>query len=455
MSALPSGHTEISCLRELARFLLLSERQGARLAEWAHRIRPWNELDPTTQLALRRHLTVVQNRLSESLLPGRRPGDPAVYRYRAVSVNVAPATAPFAIDVCIEVSPATYDYLGRDYSEQTLCNDLRQRLEPAGFGSETSIRVAVPSTNWPSNRQPQAEVELWAYEHADGSVSAVLLRSSYPCDRFSIWLGAASVQPEPAQALRLIRDFRDAREGAVEVVGPKLRNIDGDSLAQVLAQVPPTQTDLRTFTLYRATDQEWFYGTARGVADNLKTDITPFSRFHAIPLSQAAQARRPGLELVRAHQALEGEHEVLLEALRLFERDRLVPGAPEQHVAVRYLARWWNRRAPPALRKARYCRLYWWDERGLFEPCDPEEPGFDAQVMAQSGSYALFERAGLPTMVAQFYRGREHNTQDFQGTATYLASGERGYACSSALHEVDDARYCLRGLQALAERAQT
>lgn len=69
-----------------------------------------------------------------------------------------------------------------------------------------------------------------------------------------------------------------------------------------------------------------------------------------------------------------------------------------------------------------------------------------ADALASSAAYAIFEREGRPAIAAQFYRGREFNQERDGGTIVFSANGEEAYDLGLDAASMDEAYYSTKGL---------
>jgi hypothetical protein len=300
--------------------------------------------------------------------------------------------------------------------------------------------------------------ELVLIERQDGSVAGAVvheMRSGYHvtfADQFA----------EPDEVERGIRILNALDAGEQYGTWVMARGITAASLDTAIANSPETSAGQKFVFLYR--NNEWLWGIWNNPDHPDRQDVSEHVRglrlmsvadFHGTRVSAAKRATRSGLDEVRSNMALAGPYEVLEAAIEQLN------GSPrsadtqdyEAHPAVRHLCDWWNRNAPEGSREAGYARLYVWKEiDATFEAGDPEEPARQADQFDASDCYALFERPGMPTVAAQFYRGRRFNQEDRMGVTTFLANGNTAWSIGADLHEVDEASYSLIGLERLAAR---
>ena len=200
---------------------------------------------------------------------------------------------------------------------------------------------------------------------------------------------------------------------------------------------------------------EWLWGIwnnpgLQHYAGNGSLVLSSVADFHGSRVSMAKRATRPGLDDAKGRQTIVGDGAALERALALAKMARSDEpkfGEYESHPGVKALCAWWNAAAPDNMRTAGCFRLYAWDDaKQIFLAGDPEEPAMQADVLADGGAYAIFEREGRPTIAAQFYRGREFNQEQSGGSIVFSASGIEAYDVGLNAADMDEAYYSARGL---------
>ncbi len=333
---------------------------------------------------------------------------------------------------------------------------VRELLAQSPFRS-AELRLAehdVLKDAWPVKWQLTAKDSysnwpvLVLSEREDKSVYGVVMRSP---QLESAALRFASLYCEPEE-VDLILDLLMLMPADEAFLGWfKESEVAADELEAALASAPQTDAGQKFVLLYRA--DEWLSGIWNADRpDTERIDLTSLADFHGIPVSQAKKRRRADLEQVCANQTVQGNYEALLTALTAAAGDMPTRDSDyEADPAVRSLCEWWNGVAPDGMRHARALRIYVWsDERRVFLPGDPEEPGLSADVLASQPTYALFQEPGKPTVAVVFLRGREHNVSlPNNSTQILFANGNPCYATSLPKTVVDEAFYSAQGLRAV------
>ena len=294
-------------------------------------------------------------------------------------------------------------------------------------------------SNWPV---------LVLSERDDKSVYGVVMRSP---NLESNALRFASLYCDPEE-VGLILDLLMLMQPDDAFLGWfKESEIAASDLEQALAATPQTDAGQKFVLLYRT--DEWLSGiwnADRPIVERI--NLTSLADFHGIPVSLAKKRRRADLEQACDNQTVTGDYDALVKALTAAGGEMPSRGSDyEADPAVRVLCDWWNGAAPDGMRHAGALRIYVWsDERRVFLPGDPEEPGLPADVLATQPTYALFQEPGKPTVAVVFLRGREHNVALPNGsTQIQFANGNPCYVIALPISVANEAFYPAQGLRAV------
>ncbi len=294
-------------------------------------------------------------------------------------------------------------------------------------------------SNWPV---------LVLYEREDKSVYGVVMRSP---QLESNAMRFASLYCDPEE-VGLILDLLMLMQPDDAFLGWfKESEIAAGDLEEALKATPQTDSGQKFVLLYRV--DEWLSGiwnADRPAGERI--NLTSLADFHGLPVSLMKKRRRADLEQACDNQTIKGDYDALVRALAAAGGE--MPGAGsdcEGDPAVRILCDWWNGTAPNGMRHAGALRIYVWsDERRVFLPGDPEEPGLSAEVLATQPSYALFQEPGKPTVAVVFLRGREHNAALPNGSTQILfANGNPCCVIALPKTAVDEAFHSAQGLRAV------
>lgn len=288
---------------------------------------------------------------------------------------------------------------------------------------------------------------LVLHEMTNGRVAGALMRNSQMGRTLE---KVADAFVEPDEVARIIHDLRHLQCHARYMSWYKESNIDAANLDEALASTPESESGQKEVLIYR--DGEWLMGLRNNPEKHKSGDglhLTSVADFHGTRVSAAKRKTREGLDAVRNRQTIPGDSAVLKEALGLLRPHHLKTYAHDYELApaVERLCDWWNAHAPVEMQHAALFRAYIWSERDqIFISGDPEEPALQATLLAEEGSYALFELEGRPSVALQFHRGRAFNKAINGGTQTYMANGKEGMDIGMDLNDVDEAYYALKGL---------
>ncbi|MBV7541999.1 hypothetical protein [Acidovorax sp. sic0104] len=290
-------------------------------------------------------------------------------------------------------------------------------------------------------------------ERADLVVEGVLMREPVHGSHAEL----ANRYPEEDAVCALLTELASMGQHDSFLRWYKEANIAACSLDTACVQAPESPQGQKFVIVYRG--GEWWFGIWNNPAkihwaQGKELSLSSIADFHGSRVSKAKLARRSGIELVRGRETVRGDSAVLAHALaeaRRVQREGVgfAVGEFESHPGVRVLCDWWNSVAPEALRTAASFRIYSWSEsRRVFLAGDPEEPTMDAEVLANAGPFALFEKEGSPQIAVAFYRGREYNIARNGSSVVFGVSGEEVYDVGLALEDMDEAYSSARGLEA-------
>lgn len=366
-------------------------------------------------------------------------------------------------EVVVSISGGLWERCGREVSHNSVRRQVSEHIEATAFAKrriEVSFHDHLNGT-W---RYPWSETAkdssnnmplLLLLEGADGRFQGVLMRETHMGQTDVL---VANEAPEPDDALALVDRLRALPLDAAYGGWFKERNLDVGTLDEVLAATPETEAGQKMVVLYR--NAEWVRDIWNRPKDGIEEvlDFRSIADFHGTRVSEAKKQTRAGLDVARANQTFPGDYDLLRRSTELIRSAFCDPdgrfqqhGLFEDNAAVKLLAAWWNSAAPEAHRHAAFCRLYVWDaDNRMFDAMDPEEPALDAAQLEGSPSFTMFERDGLPTVAAVFFRGRAANVEENGGTLTFYADGEQACDIGVGANDVDEARYSAIGLKRLS-----
>ena len=379
----------------------------------------------------------------------------AAPRFRYVAVvrdGDCPRSVPGDATVLYHYLPAAWERAGAGSDADAFIRGLLNqspfhaksiRLEhrPNSWDALWSIAAVSPSDNMPT---------LVLIEKPDRSVEGVVMRE---VGTFGSHATLADTYPEPGQAQAALQQLVELEPYAPFLRWYKESNIAASTLDEACTRAPQSPQGQKFVIVYRR--DEWLWGIwnnpgLQHYAGNGSLVLSSVADFHGSRVSMAKRATRPGLDDAKGRQTIVGDGAALERALALAKMARSDEpkfGEYESHPGVKALCAWWNAAAPDNMRTAGCFRLYAWDDaKQIFLAGDPEEPAMQADVLADGGAYAIFEREGRPTIAAQFYRGREFNQEQSGGSIVFSASGIEAYDVGLNAADMDEAYYSARGL---------
>ena len=392
------------------------------------------------------------NALRDFLFARRFPAypDEAPFRYMAV----LPAAGDADVVLHYAYAPAIWE---RAQVEEGPEHHLRTLIATSRFASwrvdlqwHNYLMVGWPLP-WGLTAKASSEnfPVLVLVERPDASVTGALLRNPHLCN-FNANLADEWCEPEEVEVL--IANLRKLEVDQVCLSAYKESNVDALTLEEAVANTAESEAGQKEVLVYR--DGEWlsslWSNPASSHGSKGELDFYSVADFHGVRVSEVKRNRRAGMAVAREKQVLAGDYAVLEEALKLAhlgdDEDY------EQNPGLKLLCDWWNRHAPEDMRMAGVFRVYHWEaEDNIFIAGDPEEPATQADQMADTPSYAIFEQEGRIPVAVQFFRGRAFNTEDKWGVRTYYANGAEGWSIGCDLHEVDEAYYSVTGLRRLKD----
>lgn len=281
----------------------------------------------------------------------------------------------------------------------------------------------------------------------DGRVDGVLMRDSHHRGTLR-WM--ADRHAESNEVDLLLRTLRAAPVHHAFHGWYKDRNLEGQDLAELIAQTPETEQGQKHVVVYH--DHEWHHGFWNNPATaehNPGLVLSSIADFYGTRVAHTKAQTRQGLDSICDRFTLHGDYALLDAAASAFVAAQGdFEGDLEQAAPIRPLCDWWNRAT--SVGPAGFFRLYVWNEAShIFVAGDADEPAIQAADMDDLSSWALFEAPGRHPVALCFCRGKAFNTvseDDPNRTQTYLADGSPSYEIGLPLAEVDEAHCALRGL---------
>lgn len=365
---------------------------------------------------------------------------------RATWTQQAPDPSPErALELLLDASPWAQTLLTLDY------HDHLRHPWPVDW----AITLKEEHRAWPT---------LVVQETIQGAVDGVLMWDTL-MDQTEAAL--ANVAAEPLDVQMLLRGLKHLPPDAdAQSFHPllgrgwiKAANVQAPHLLQLFEQAPLKQQGRAQVLVYRHADEEWLSGQfdREGTTDEFlapQPSLTWHSvaDAHATRVSVRKRQSRGSLDVVRQAQTIQGDWTALRQALKQVTTQDLHAADLEQVPAVRTVCDWWHDHAPAGMRHAEVFKVYQWiPEAQIFRPFDRDEPARDAHSFAEVPSFALFERAGLPTVAVVFGRGRAHHRRGGPyGAQTFYANGAVAWNIGCDVTELNEARYAVEALLALA-----
>lgn len=386
----------------------------------------------------------------------KAPGE-SLFRYLAVEpggVDDSVATVHFAY------APPVWDRAGYDSSPADVMVLLTSLIAETPYRDQP-IALACHrylGTGWPIAWEITAKASfdnfplLVLCEDETGKVDGLLMRDAHCCN-VEGRLANAYVEPDEVRSLFAEVTSRPANEEILPGLYTDY-SFKADSIDDALALTPETDGGQKNVLLYRGA--EWLSGLWNNPAkpNAFPMELMSVADFQGTRVSAEKLRTRAGLDVATGKQTIPGDYCILEQALRLLTPHDDDDGVDYEAVpAVRALCDWWNANAPEGMRSAAFLSTYLWaPERSTFIAGNPEEPALQAEMLAKTPAYAVFERQGCPTVAISFYRGRASNKESEGGTVTFYANGEEASTIGMDIHEVDEAYYALVGLRRLVQQ---